>query len=793
MKTLKMLLAQTAVVCAVGASGEVQVDTKLPAGCVIVQGVEGDTVKLELDFRTTQGGWFYWAFRVTGAEGRTLKFQFDKKYWAAVGSRGAAVSTDLGASWRWSDEIDPSAAKDELGDHADVRGFTYAFGPNDREVWFSQTLPYGLREWKAFLGEFAAERGKLFEELTLCKTKKGRDVPLVRFGRLDGKAKYRAFVSSRHHCQEASATFVVEGMMRAVMADDELGRWCCENVEFRVVPFVDLDGVVEGDQGKNRTPWDHARDYNEAKAQVHPEVSAIMKMLREWKPTYVQDTHAPWLRGSWKQKDNTNEYVYQVGNVENGAQIAAFGAVLERVQKAGLGYRAADNVPFGVGWNSGKNYTQGKTLNAWAQTDLRTASFVTTFEIPFSNQREVTLGSANLKAFGRDILTAWREYAEEDGNLVKVTFVGDAMCPGLMLAPYRTAAGGYDYTSVFAGVSNLFSQSDCVIANLETPIAPDNRDLTHERWCFCSPIEFAEALKAAGVDFVFTANNHCLDRGPEGVVRTSAALDRIGLPHTGTFATREAAARPTILDVQGVRLGLLSYTYGSNAFSNHCYLNETNRFMVNFFQAQELSDPTWKHPDNDKLPVYERVERHDRERAALKADVARMREAKPDFVVMGMHAGGQYNPAATKYTKELVGFLLGAGVDIISGTHEHVVHGSDFSRLAENKLVTYSLGNFNGVSGVWLNVAERRMSAYSIAWHVYFAKRDGAAKVVRTGFSVLKTVPGAKEGEIAVVPVADLFAREKDAVRREALRKDVLAVVQAFAGKVVETVQQEYR
>ena len=34
------------------------------------------------------------------------------------------------------------------------------------------------------------------------------------------------------------------------------------------------------------------------------------------------------------------------------------------------------------------------------------------------------------------------------GCLVKVTFVGDAMCPGLMLAPYRTAAGGYDYTSI---------------------------------------------------------------------------------------------------------------------------------------------------------------------------------------------------------------------------------------------------------------------------------------------------------------------------------------------------------
>lgn len=57
-----------------------------------------------------------------------------------------------------------------------------------------------------------------------------------------------------------------------------------------------------------------------------------------------------------------------------------------------------------------------------AQTDLRTASFVTTFEIPFANQREITLGAANLKAFGRDILAGWREYAEKDGERVKVTF-----------------------------------------------------------------------------------------------------------------------------------------------------------------------------------------------------------------------------------------------------------------------------------------------------------------------------------------------------------------------------------
>ena len=78
----------------------------------------------------------------------------------------------------------------------------------------------------------------------------------------------------------------------------------------------------------------------------------------------------------------------------------------------------------------------------------------------------------------------------------------------------------------------------------------------------------AEALQWAGVGFVTTANNHCLDRGTAGVAATVRVLDEIGLPHTGTFADPESAARPAIADAGGFRLGLLSYTYGTNAFSN---------------------------------------------------------------------------------------------------------------------------------------------------------------------------------------------------------------------------------
>lgn len=386
----------------------------------------------------------------------------------------------------------------------------------------------------------------------------------------------------------------------------------------------------------------------------------------------------------------------------------------------------------------------------------------------------------------------------------KITFVGDLMCQGPMLEPYRTA-DGYDFSDVFRDLKVFFAESDYVIGNLETPIAPDDRDLTCKRWEFCTPIAFAQAVKEAGLDFVFTANNHCLDRGPAGVARTVAALDRVGLPHTGTFATKEAAATPTVVEVKGFRLGMLSYTYGSNAFSNHQYLDASNDYMVNFFQQQELKNPgarEWMYgdkskpeakayaewekthcPDNFRLPVYERQEPHEAEREKLRADVARTKALRPDFTVMGMHTGGQYNPEATKYTKELVSFLFGCGVDVIAGTHEHVVHGCDVSGMDANRVATYSLGNFNCLNGVWIKPWDKKAN-YSVAWHVYLARgADGKARIAKTSFSVMKCALDGAKNRVRTVPAAELYIREKDSLVRQKLQADILEVARRFSGK----------
>ncbi len=400
---------------------------------------------------------------------------------------------------------------------------------------------------------------------------------------------------------------------------------------------------------------------------------------------------------------------------------------------------------------------------------------------------------------------AWGAAAASAAGEAKVTFLGDLLCEGPMLEAHATEKG-WDFGPTFAGLKPLLAASDYVVANLETPISDVDENLTHERWCFCSPRAFAAAVKDAGVDFVFTANNHCLDRGPEGVRATIRALDALGLPHTGTFADPAAADRPTVVEVKGFRLGILSYTYGSNAFSNNQYLKPEESHLVNFFQDQELAEPLarkwmWNRscpearlyeemerrrwPENLTLPVYERVASNAVQRAKFRRDVERVRALKPDFTVVGMHTGGQRNPEATKWTKELTGFILGCGADVVVGTHEHVVHGFDFSRLGEGKAAVYCLGDcVSQHERKNPPAADPLFATCSVAWHLHLARDSrGRARIARTSFSVLKITAGARKGRVSVAPLHDLWAAETDPAEKAALAAELRGAAARFTGR----------
>lgn len=131
--------------------------------------------------------------------------------------------------------------------------------------------------------------------------------------------------------------------------------------------------------------------------------------------------------------------------------------------------------------------------------------------------------------------------------MLKCTFLGDIMCTQEILQAFRNDTQ-FKFDELFDPVRKLFDESDFVMGNLESPISYDNTNLTSERYRFNSPYEFAEAIKNAGINAVATANNHCCDRGIDGVKSTVKSLDKIGLIHTGCMSREK---EPTIVSLRG--------------------------------------------------------------------------------------------------------------------------------------------------------------------------------------------------------------------------------------------------
>ena len=413
MKRVMVKMARCVLPCAclwAYAAGGFTVDGDLPAGNVIVDGIKGDVVKLRQDLRDSNM-WFYWAFRVRGAAGRTVKFDFTEKTWGGpVGVRGPVVSTDGGKTFSYP-----------LDGKSRTSGFTYTFGPNDDDVMFYECHPYVRANWDAFVAKHSGALGKRFVVETLCKSRKGVDVPRARFGCIGGDQKFRIFMSARHHCSETMASWVLEGVGEAFLADDDLGRWLRANVELMMVPFVDYDGAQAGDQGKVRKPHDHNRDYTEF---LYPETKAIT----EWIGTHAGgrldmflDIHCPWVRGKY------NEWLYTPWKdpkiLPDVAAEKRFSQLLETLQCGTMRYRAADDLQFGKEWNKGVNYKEGWSGVIWACHKVKGLKIARSYEVPFANANGAVVTPEKCRELGHDTAKVFR--AMLDGH---AGFSGDRPC-----------------------------------------------------------------------------------------------------------------------------------------------------------------------------------------------------------------------------------------------------------------------------------------------------------------------------------------------------------------------------
>lgn len=388
----KMYLSVVAVVMALCAlsctDNKVVIDKELPAGNIVFERMVNDTVYVHQELRGSKKAWFYWAFRARGCQGKKLTFVFTRSF--AICERGPLVSLDKGKTYEY-------LAEEGSTPHT----FTYTFPADAKEVWFYECHPYTPEMWESFVKN-RNHKGK-FETGVLCATRKGRDVPFMRMTPQNAAPKKSLFLSARHHCSEAPAAYVMEGLVATFLEDSELGAWLRENIELTVVPFVDMDGAVEGDQGKWRLPHDHNRDYTEF---LYPETAALAGLMAETEPQIFIDFHNPKL---YKYNDN---YIYTPYKDYYGVNEVNFSALMEKYQEGGLKYQQSDDLPFGVSWNSSKNYTDGYNVTNWAHFNIKNIEICRTIEFPFAYSNGELVYPYKLRKFGHGMARAIRAYVE---------------------------------------------------------------------------------------------------------------------------------------------------------------------------------------------------------------------------------------------------------------------------------------------------------------------------------------------------------------------------------------------
>ena len=316
-------------------------------------------------------------------------------------------------------------------------------------------------------------------------------------------------------------------------------------------------------------------------------------------------------------------------------------------------------------------------------------------------------------------------------------------------AAHGAGAPDEGYSWLFALVADLLAEPDLTFANLETPVAPDASRGTRE-FMFNAPPAAVAALRDAGVDLVSVANNHMFDQGRPGFEETLRRLDALGMRYVGAGRAGKAAG-PIRVEVNGLALAFLGYSYQFNQDGNACPPPSGAPCM----QASEL----------DRARAVEDV------RAAAASGV--------DAVVVSLHFGHEYEPQPRAEDVALAHALADAGALLVIGTHPHVLQPVEIypRRDGRRAVIAYSLGNFVSnqsrkyVPGVTPDpVAAPREGALL---RVTVARRDYGRGVVQTDIVGADVLPLWTENDTAEIDPA------REPGRRPAIR--VVSVDRALA------------
>ena len=258
------------------------------------------------------------------------------------------------------------------------------------------------------------------------------------------------------------------------------------------------------------------------------------------------------------------------------------------------------------------------------------------------------------------------EEPKEDSHF-SMSVIGDIMCHNSQYKDaYNPSTDTYDFSYVFTDIKNYISEADISIGNLETTFAGKDRGYSNYP-TFNTPEQLAYNLKDFGIDVVSTANNHCMDKSYSGLVSTINYLNDAGISHVGTNTSAEEQNTILVKDVNGIKIAFLAFTYGTNGIP----VPRDKSYAVNLIDENLILN-----------------------------QISLAKQQNPDLLCVSMHWGNEYQTKQNVEQERLANLLLQNGVDIILGSHPHVLQPMEKKTITledgstKDCFVIYSLGNF---------------------------------------------------------------------------------------------------
>lgn len=262
---------------------------------------------------------------------------------------------------------------------------------------------------------------------------------------------------------------------------------------------------------------------------------------------------------------------------------------------------------------------------------------------------------------------------EEKTYKLSMVMVGDNLIHSSIYKEANKLAGydGYDFKPMITMIKDKVKGYDLAYYNQETILGGSELGLS-DYPTFNSPYEAGDAMLDAGFNMVSLATNHTIDRGEKAVLNSCEYWkSKTDVLTAGSYCSEEERNEIKVMEKNDITYTMLNYTYGTNGIA----IPKGKDYLVNVWPMDYNADYG---------------EGYEAFKETVREDVERVRD-KVDVLIVAMHWGVEYTNTPTKYQKDAAEFLASLGVDIVIGTHPHVVQPVEW---IDDTIVFYSLGNF---------------------------------------------------------------------------------------------------